>query len=322
MKGDTMRTVLSNNINIPKAPSFMQRLKRDLVKNKGLYLLVLPVLAFYLIFHYKPMYGAMIAFKNYSPAKGVLGSPWVGLKHFQSFFGSHYFLRILKNTVTISLTNLAFGFPAPIILALLINELRVKWYSKLVQTLTYLPHFISLVVICGMIKDFTLDTGLINYIIEFFGGKPQTLLSVPSYFVPIYVISDIWQGVGWGSIIYLAALMSIDQQLYEAAEIDGAGKWKQTLHVTLPGILPTIAVMFILRVGNILNVGFEKIILLYNPVIYDTADVISTFVYRKGLLEFNWSYSSAVGLFNSVINFTLLITTNWLSKKFNETSLW
>jgi putative aldouronate transport system permease protein len=322
MKGEIMNTAIKRKgINF-KQDTFLQRAKKDFKINKQLYLIVVPVIAFYVIFHYAPMYGAIIAFKNYSPAKGVLGSPWVGLKHFQEFFGGFYFGRIIKNTLIISFNSIIFGFPAPIILALLINELRVKWFSRIVQTITYLPHFISLVVICGMIKDFTSDTGVINYIIGLFGGQTNSLLNYAQNFVPIYIISDIWQGVGWGSIIYLAALMGIDQELYEAASIDGAGRWKQTIHITFPGILPTIMIMLILRLGNILNVGFEKIILLYNPAIYDTADVISTYVYRKGLLEFSWSFSSAVGLFNSLINFVFLISANWLSRKFNETSLW
>lgn len=317
-----MRTAIQPDTTTPQAPSFSERAKRDFIKNKEIYFLAIPVIAFYIIFHYAPMYGALIAFKNYTPSKGVMGSSWVGLRNFKEFFSSYYFWRLVKNTLFISLNSIIFGFPAPIILALLINELRTKWFTKIVQTITYLPHFISLVVICGMIKDFTSDTGIINYIMSFFGGQNYNLLNYPKFFVPIYITSDIWQGIGWGSIIYLAALMGIDQEQYEAASIDGAGKWKQTLHITLPGILPTITIMLILRLGNILNVGFEKIILLYNPAIYETSDVISTYVYRKGLQEFNWSFSSAVGLFNSVINFIFLVSSNWLSKKFNETSLW
>lgn len=294
----------------------------DFKKNRCVYLMVLPVLLYYIIFCYVPMYGAVIAFKEFDPAAGIMGSPWVGLKHFNDFFQSYYFWRIIKNTIVISVNNLLFGFPAPIILALLINELRIKVFAKTVQTLTYLPHFISLVVVCGIIKDFTASDGIINYIIGFFGVQTSNMLNNAKLFVPIYVISDIWQGVGWGSIIYLAALTGIDSQIYEASKIDGAGRWKQTLHITLPGIAPTIIIMLILRMGNMLNVGYEKIILLYSPLIYDTADVISTFVYRKGLQEYNFSFSTAVGLFNSVINFILLITTNWISKKMNETSLW
>ena len=222
----------------------------------------------------------------------------------------------------ISVYSLIFSFPAPIILALLLNELRNKTFKRMVQTISYLPHFISIMVVCGMIIDFTATDGFINDIIEFFGGQRSSLLLKPELFRTIYISSDIWQNVGWGSIIYLAALTGVDTQLYEAAVIDGAGRWKQLLHVTLPGIAPTIVILLILRIGQIMNVGFEKIILLYNPATYSTADVISSFVYRKGLLEFSYSYSAAVGLFNSVINFILLILANKLSKHVNDISLW
>ncbi|WP_375295567.1 MULTISPECIES: ABC transporter permease [Paenibacillus] len=284
--------------------------------------MMLPVLVYYAIFHYAPMYGAIIAFKDYTPMKGILGSPWVGLANFQDFFSSYYFWRILKNTIVISAYSLCFEFPAPIILAILINEVRNAAFKRVVQSITYMPYFISLVVICGMIKDFTNSDGIINMIYTYFGGDGQAMLQKPELFRGIYIVSEIWQKIGWESIIYIAALMSIDQEQYEAARMDGAGRFKQILHITLPGILPTITIMFILRMGNLLNVGFEKIILLYNPATYDTADVINTFVYRKGLLEFGWSYSSAVGLFNSVINLILLISANWISRKINENSLW
>jgi putative aldouronate transport system permease protein len=297
-------------------------LRGDWQRNYSLYLMVLPVIAFYIIFNYAPMYGAIIAFKNFKPHIGILGSPWVGLKNFIDFFNSFYFIRVLKNTLIISLTYLIFGFPAPIILALLINELKNRFVSRTIQTITYMPHFISLVVICGLIRDFTRDDGIINSFLSMFGWHPVTMLNKPELFVPVYVVSGIWQEIGWGSIIYLAAMMGIDPQLYEAAKIDGAGKFKQILHITIPGILPVIIILLILRIGQMLNVGFEKIILLYNPAIYQTSDVISSFVYRKGLQEFNWSYSAAVGLFNSAINFVLLISANKISKKLKGTSLW
>jgi putative aldouronate transport system permease protein len=315
----------AQNVNVSnkkREDTFMKRVVKDFKLNKSLYLMVIPVLVFYILFHYKPMYGVIIAFKNFTPTKGILGSDWVGLKHFIDFVSSMFFLRTLKNTLVINIVGLIFGFPAPIILALLVNELKNKYFSKVVQTISYLPHFISLVVVCGMIIDFTRDTGVINDIIALFGGERTTLLSVPKYFVPVFVGSDIWQGLGWGSIIYLAALAGIDQELYEAACVDGAGKWKQTLHITLPGILPTIVILLVLRIGNMLNVGFEKIILLYSPVTYETADVISSYVYRKGLQEFNFSFSAAVGLFNSIVNFILLISANKMSKKLNDSSLW
>ncbi|MGG6312436.1 ABC transporter permease [Paenibacillus macerans] len=305
-----------------KQTSFKRRFVRDFRMNKYLYLMMIPVVAYYLIFHYGPMYGAVIAFKDFSPIKGILGSDWVGLKHFEDFFGSYYFLRVLKNTVLISLYTLFFEFPAPIILALLINEVRRRYFKRVVQTITYMPYFISLVVICGIITDFTNADGLINRLFMLVGYDGQAMLQKPELFRPIYVLSEIWQRIGWESIIYIAALMSIDLEQYEAARMDGASRLKQMVYITLPGLLPVITIMFILRMGNLLNVGFEKIILLYNPVTYETADVISSFVYRKGLLEFGWSYSSAVGLFNSVINLVLLVSANYISRKVNENSLW
>ncbi|WP_282943657.1 ABC transporter permease subunit [Paenibacillus sp. RC67] len=285
--------------------------------------MVLPVLAFYLLFHYAPMYGAIIAFKNYTPMKGILGSEWVGLAHFQNFFSSYYFWRIFKNTLLISLYSLCFEFPMPILLALLLNEVKNKTFKKTAQSIAYMPYFISMIVICGMIKDFTNSGGFLNTLaMTYFGGDGQAMLQKPELFRTIYVLSEIWQRIGWESIIYMAALTGIDQEQYEAARIDGASRLQQIWRITLPGILPVIVIMFILRMGNLLNVGFEKIILLYNSVTYETADVISSFVYRKGLLEFNWSYSSAVGLFNSVLNLVLLIVANRISKKVTENSLW
>ena len=302
--------------------SVRSRFLREMTKNGELYLIALPVVAYYIIFHYVPMYGAQIAFRNFSPSTGITGSPWIGFTHFTDFFGSIYFARVLKNTLTISVTSLVFGFPAPIILALLINELRSRRFSRTVQLITYMPHFISMVVVCGMILEFTTRNGLISVVLSYFGVPAKTMLNDAGLFVPIYVISGIWQGVGWGSIIYLAALTGIDQELYQAASIDGAGRWKQTLYVTLPGLLPTIVVLLILRTGNILGVGAEKIILLYNPSIYETSDVISSYVYRRGILNADWSFSSAVGLFNSVVNFILVASVNWLARRTSETSLW
>lgn len=302
--------------------SLLSKIGMELRSNYELYIMFIPALVYYLIFSYKPIYGALMAFQDYAPAKGIWGSEWVGFKHFANFFGSYYFGRLIKNTLIISLSSIAFGFTAPILLALLFNELRNPGFKRIVQTVSYLPHFISLVVICGMIKKFTLDTGVVNDIIVFFGGARMTMLNKSAYFVPIYIITDIWQGIGWGSIIYLAALSGISQELYEAAMIDGAGRLRQTLHVTLPGLLPTIIIMLILRMGGILNVGYEKIILLYNPTTMKTADVISSFVYRKGLQEQNLSFSTAVGLFNSVINFAFLLATNRFSKKVGDTALW
>jgi putative aldouronate transport system permease protein len=292
-------------------------------KNWQLYLIVLPVLVFYFIFSYKPMYGALIAFQDYSPGKGFTASPWVGFKHFIRFFNEPDFIRILSNTVKINVVNLIFGFPAPIILALLLNEVKNAVFKRAAQTLTYLPHFISIVVVCGIIRDFVGSGGVVTSVYRFFTqAEAKNLLGVADFFVPIYVLSDIWQGLGWGSIIYLAALSAIDTQLYEAAKIDGAGKWRRLFVVTLPGIAPTIVIMLILRIGSLLSLGFEKIILLYNALIYRTSDVISTYVYRLGFESQQWSYTTAIGLFNSVINFALLVGANKISKSFSDTSLW
>lgn len=296
--------------------------KKDFKVNKAIYLLLIPVILYYLIFSYGPMYGALIAFKDYTPKAGVMGSPWVGLRHFISFFNTPSFFGILRNTLNISFSSLIFGFPAPIILALLINELRNARFARIVQTCTYLPHFISLMVVCGLVKDFTRDVGVITYLLSLFGMEKVTLLNYPQYFVPIYVLSEIWKEVGWGTIIYLAALTGVDQQLYEAAKIDGANKWQQTIHVTLVGILPTIITMLIMRMGSILSVGYEKIILLYNDATLDVADVISTYVYRKGILEQSWSFSTAVSLFNSIVNLIFLMSANKISAKLTDTSLW
>jgi len=302
--------------------SWLSMVKKDFIKNKALYLIILPMLIYYAIFHYGPMYGALIAFKDYTPRLGVLGSPWVGFKHFVNFFSAPSFFSLLSNTITISLTMLVVEFPAAIILALLMNELKSQGFSKVVQNISYMPHFISLVVVCGMVKSFSMDTGVITNLLSLFGAPKENLLLNPSFFVPIYVGSGIWQEIGWNSIIYLAALTGVNPSLYEAASIDGAGKLKQLWHVTLPGILPTIIIMLIMRMGGILNVGYEKIILLYNDVVMDTADVISTYVYRKGLLEQSWSFSTAVNMFNSVINLMFLVATNIISKKLSDTSLW
>lgn len=302
--------------------SFSFRVKKDWKRNRSLYLLVLPVILFYVLFHYKPMYGAIIAFQDFNPRLGVFGSDWVGFDQFIRFFTSPYFGRLVKNTLLLSVYGIIFGFPAPIILALLLNELKAMRFKKTVQTITYLPHFISLVVVTGIIKDFTQSTGLINDIIVMFGGVRTSLIQNPALYRTIYIVSDIWQGIGWGSIIYLSALSGVDQQLYEAASIDGAGRWKQLIHVTLPGITPTIVIMLIMRMGQLLGTGYEKTILLYNEATYETADVIASYIYRVGILERNWSYSTAIGLFNSVINLALLIVTNKFSKRVSETSLW
>ena len=299
----------------------MKSFIEDMKKNPGLYVMIIPVLAFFLIFAYFPMFGLIMAFQNYTPRGGFFHSEFAGLKNFMDFFGSSYFGRLLRNTLAISVLNLIFGFPAPIIFALLLNEVNNKWFKKSIQTISYLPYFISLVIVCGLVADFTASDGPITELIVKLGGERLNYLGQPQYFRTIYILSDMWQGIGFGSIIYLAALAGIDQELYEAASLDGAGRWKQTLHVTLPGIVPTIITLLILRMGTMFAVGYEKIILLYSTNTYETADVISSYVYRKGLQEFNYSYSAAVGLFNSIINTVLLIVSNKLSAKFAGTSL-
>lgn len=308
-----------------KQQNFFVRLGKDLVKHWDAYILVLPIVIYFIVFKYKPMYGVIIAFKNFSPGAGILGSEWAdnfGFEHFLDFFDSYYFGRLLRNTLTISITSLVLSFPAPIIFALLINEIKSTKFKRLTQTISYMPHFISAVVVCGMIRNFVAEKGFITSIFVALGMERKDLLSVTEYFVPIYVLSGIWQNLGWSAIIYLSALSGIDQQLYEAAKIDGANRWRQTLHVTLPGIAGTIIIMLLMRLGNLMDVGHEKIILLYNEGIYESADVISTFVYRKGLVNMQWSYSSAIGLFNSVINFIIVFVFNRISRKVTEISLW
>ena len=286
------------------------------------YLMLIPTLLFYIVFRYIPMFGNIMAFQNFKITRGFTGSDFVGFKHFIRFFSDYNFWRLLRNTVMLNLHLLVIAFPMPIIFALLLNELRCVKFKKAVQTITYMPHFISTVIIASLTLDFFSSNGVINSVIEMLGGMSRDFMTEPKYFWMIYTITSIWQSLGWSAIIYLSALSSIDQELYEAATIDGAGRWKQTLYVTIPGILPTVMILLIMQVGKMLTVGYEKIILLYNPSIYETADVISTYVYRKGILGADYGYSTAVGLFNSVINIILLFTSNKLSKKFTGSGLY
>jgi putative aldouronate transport system permease protein len=304
-----------------KSSVWLKKAARDFSQNRYKYIMIVPVLTYFALFVYKPMYGLIIAFEQYRPALGFYKSPFVGLRHFRAFFNDIYFLRLFRNTISISLLNIIFGFPAPILLALLLNEIRNIAFKRTVQTVTYMPYFISIVIVCALIRTFSSTTGIFSQIAVFFGGAARNYLTHKEYFYPIYVISDIWQGIGWNSIIYLAALTSIDQEQYEAARIDGAGRLGRMIHITLPNLLPTIVVLFILRMGGILSVGFEKIILLYNEGIYERADVISTYVYRRGILEASYSYASAVGMFNSLVNVFFLVVSNKLSRKFTESSL-
>lgn len=302
--------------------TFWGRIKHELAKNKYIYILCIPIVLYYLIFCYWPMFGLVIAFKQYEVGKGIFASDWVGFKHFIEFFQSMNFKRLMSNTLSISLYELVAGFPAPIIFALLLNEIKNQKFKKIVQTTTYLPHFISLVVLCGMITDFFSTNGIITKLLTLFGAEKQNYLGLPEYFQTIYVTTGIWQGLGWGSIVYLAALSGISPDLYEAAEVDGAGRFRKMISITLPGIAPTIITMLILRLGRMLNIGYEKIILLYNPSTYETADVISSFVYRRGLgSSAQYSFTSAVGMFQSVINLILLLISNYFSTKYSDTGL-
>lgn len=301
---------------------FVEGWKRDFRRNWSLYLLVIPVIMYYILFCYKPMYGALIAFKDFTPRIGFADSPWVGFKHFNDFFSSPDFSRIVFNTIKISVTTLVFSFPMPILLALFLNEMKCMRLRKFVQTTSYLPHFISLVVICGMIKTFVSANGIIGILVGAVTGNASNLLLNPDMFLPIYVISNIWQFVGWDSIVYLAALSAVDVEQYEAADIDGAGRFQKMFKITLPSIQVTVVTMLILKVGKIMNVGYEKIILLYNAAIYDVSDVISSYVYRMGFETQNWGYSAAVGLFNSVINLVILFASNKISVRLADTSLW
>ena len=304
-------------------PSYRSRLRRDFTQNRAIYFMVIPIVLFYILFHYKTMYGTIIAFFNYRPAKGLKGSKFVGLDHFIYFFTSPFFWRTLRNTLAISVLSILFGFTAPIILALLLNEAKNTYFKKFIQTITYLPHFISTVIICGMLSSFCLTTGLFNDIIAFFGGDRISLLQGTKYYRTVYIASDIWQTVGWSSIIYLAALAGVDKTLYEVAQLDGANKWQQILHVTIPCLVPTIVIMFILKVGKMFDVGYEKIMLLYTPLTYERADVINTYVYRRGFAEnVNFSYSTAVGFFNSVVCLILVFFTNKITRRLGGNSLW
>ncbi len=297
------------------------RLLTSIAGHKNIYIMLIPVIAYYVLFAYVPMFGNIMAFQDYKITRGIFESNFVGFKHFNSFLNDVYFWRLIKNTIRINVYGLVFGFPAPIIFALLLNEVRNISFKKTVQTITYMPHFISTVIICGMITSFVAREGVINSIIVSLGGSPLEFMTDPKYFVGIYTISGIWQNMGWSSIIYISALSSIDQELYEAASIDGASRWKQTIHITIPGILPTVSILLIMQIGQMLSVGFEKVMLLYNPSIYETADIISTYVYRQGILGANYSYSAAVGLFNSVVNFILLVSVNAFSRKISGNGL-
>lgn len=277
---------------------------------------------YYIIFHYTPMFGILIAFKDFDVFKGIIDSPWAGFKHFQLFLTDSYFYKILKNTLILGVYEIVFIFTAPIVLALLLNEVKNQGFKRVIQTISYLPYFLSTVVVVGMLVNFLATDGIVNSIIQWFGIKPIQFLMLPEWFRTIYISSGVWQLIGWGSIIYLAALTGINPELYEAASIDGATRWKKVMHVTIPGISSIIIIMLLFNIGNILSVSFEKILLLYNGSTYETADVIATYVYRRGLIGADYSYGTAVGLFNSVVAIFFIVLANQVSRKYSETSLW
>ncbi len=302
-----------------KRKGFLQLVRRD----RYLLLMFLPIAIYYVVFCYIPMSGAIIAFKNYRPGRGIYNGDWVGFKWFVQFFQSPYAFRTIRNTVLLSLYTLLFGFPTPILFALCVTEIVGSTTRRIVQTVSYLPHFISTVVLVGMMTNFfSMNNGIVNTFITALGGEPVNFLVNPGWFRSLYVGSGVWQNFGFSSIIYIAAITGIDPELYEAAKIDGVTKFKQIRYITLPMIVPTITILFILQLGQIMSVGFEKVFLMYSPAVYETADVISTYVYRKGIESSSYSFASAVGLFNSFVNFGFVFVANVICKKTTDTSLW
>ncbi|NOU88349.1 ABC transporter permease subunit [Paenibacillus sp. LMG 31460] len=303
--------------------SFLWHKWKRIRKQYQLYLFLLPTLLYFLVFHYAPMYGLVIAFKNFVAVKGIMGSPWAGFTHFERFFNSFQFTTVLYNTLIINVYELFAAFPIPIVLALLLNQVTHSRFKRLVQTVTYAPHFISVVVIVGMLYLFLSPrSGLINQLIQWLGAEPIYFMASAEWFKSIFVFSGIWQSAGWSMIIYLAALTAVNPDLHEAAVVDGANKVQRIWHIDLPSILPTIMILLILNIGSFMAVGFEKIYLMQNPLNLESSEVIQTYVYKTGLLSSQYSYSTAVGLFNSLINFVLLISFNQLAKSMKQTSLW
>ena len=296
---------------------------KNIKKNISLYVLLMIPLAWYIIFKYIPMYGLQIAFKRFNPTLGISGSPWVGFTYFKQFFSSYYFIDVLWNTILLSLFTMLIGFPMPIILALLINEIKNNRFKKLIQNITYMPNFLSVVVIVSMLTLFSnKDYGLFNKITGLLGAASVDFMSKPSCFQPLYVFSNVWQFMGFNAIIYIAALAGVDQELYEAASIDGATRLQKIIHISIPCIMSTILIMFIMRIGNLMSVGFEKVLLMQNSVTLSSSEIISTFIYKNGIQKGQFSYSTAVGMFNSIINFILLVSANYISKKTTKTGLW
>lgn len=310
----------SNKIKTNRLKSF----GNDLIRDKYLIIIILPTIVYYIVFHYIPMYGLSMAFTNFSISRGILRSPWVGFRWFEQFFSSIYFFRVFKNTILLSFYSLLIGFPIPIIFALMLNEVKNTHFKKLVQSVSYLPHFISVVVVVGMMVNLlSPHYGVVNAVLKnYFDIEPINFMQQRNWFRPLYVGSGIWQNFGYSSIIYMAALSSIDTQLYDAAQVDGANRWHKIKYINLPGISPTIIILLILNAGHIMNVGFEKVLLMQQPITYEVSDVISTYVYRTGILNVRYGYATAVGVLNSTINLILLISVNYLSKRVTENSLW
>ncbi|MCL2834884.1 MAG: ABC transporter permease subunit [Treponema sp.] len=296
---------------------------RKIARNWDLYIIIAPVVLFFCIFHYAPMYGLQLAFKNFLASRGIWGSPWIGFANFTRFFNSFYFVRLIRNTIGLSFYQLAIGFPAPILLALMMNEVRSRFFRKTVQMVTYAPHFLSMVVLVGMLFAlFDVERGLVNNFLKLLGADPVSFMGSPQWFKTMYVFSEVWQNAGWKSIIYMAALAGIDPQLYEAASVDGASKLQKTINITIPGILPQAIILLILDVGHIMNIGFEKVYLMQNAVNMEASDVISTYVYKTGILGAQYSFTTAIGFFNSAINVVLVLLVNRIARKVSDTSLW
>lgn len=319
---EELKTKGANSKLIHDSGNLIYTIRTDFKRNWSVYILFLPVAVYYIIFSYIPMNGIIMAFQDYNPALGIFKSPWVGFEHYIDFFKSIYVYRLFKNTILLSVLSFIFQFPAPIILALLLNEVRQKIFKKVVQTVTYIPYFISMAAICGIIRILLQSDGIVNKLIEQFGGESINFLLLPQWFRTIVITSNLWTGVGFSCIIYLAALASISHEIYEAAIIDGAGRWKQMTNITLPSLLPTIIILMLFALGSLMSVSSDKILLLYNPSNYDTSDVIATYIYRRGIIGADFSFAAAISLFNTVINFIFLVSFNKLAKVFSEYSLW
>ncbi len=301
---------------------FLKKCKAQLYANRWLYLMFFPAFAWFAVFAYLPMGWMVIAFQKYDIVKGITGSSWIGWQNFENLFKDPYFFRLLRNTLLMNVYGTVFGFPLPILLAIAFNEIRQKRFKKVTQTISYLPFFISSVVVMSMVINFLSSTGLVNMVLNRFGMKSIFFLQFPKYFRTIFISTGIWQGTGFSAIVYMAALAGISNEQYEAATVDGASKFQKMLYITLPGLLPTIVVMFLINLGSILNVGHERIILIYNPAIYETADVFNSYVYREGILNHRYGYTQALTIFQNVVGFILVSTANKITRKLDGTTLW